>query len=217
MGILLFSTNKQDRVGPRSFESTCQPTRVQPLHPQVRGSPRAGHVRPDSPPLDLPPAGLSLLRPGEPPARRTEAVWRPYGGGGYDAYIRSLPHSAPQSASSCPRVRRPGSCSSFLDQGRPPTGASSYRGCRRPARRVATSHSLLYLSLPLCIYLAENIQTSAGDHPSNTRECQTPHHRPTKTYFQLFLGTPTDSGQWNSLPSGSELHSPLSVGVAWNS
>ena len=33
-------------------------------------------------------------------------------------------------------------------------------------------HSLLYLSLPLCIYPAENIQTSAGDHTSNTRECQ---------------------------------------------
>ena len=37
-------------------------------------------------------------------------------------------------------------------------------------------HSPLYLSLLLCIYPAVNIQTSAGDHPSNTGECQTPHH-----------------------------------------
>ena len=49
-----------------------------------------------------------------------------------------------------------------------------------------------------CIYSTENVQTSAGDHPSNTRECQTPNHRPVKTYFQLFLATPTDSGQWKS-------------------
>ena len=78
-------------------------------------------------------------------------------------------------------------------------------------------HSLLYFSLPLCIYRAENVQTSASDHPSNTGECQTQHHRPAKTYFQLFLATPNDSGQLNSLQSGSELHCPLSVGVAQNS
>ena len=75
-------------------------------------------------------------------------------------------------------------------------------------------HSVLYLSLSLCIYPTENIQTSAGDHPSNTGECQAPHHWPAKTYFQLFVATPTDSGQWNFSPSGSELHCPLSVGVA---
>ena len=78
-------------------------------------------------------------------------------------------------------------------------------------------HSLLYLSLLLCIYPAENIQTSADDNPSYTRECQTPHRRPAKTYFQLFLANPTDSGQWNSSPSGLELHCPPSVGVARNS
>ena len=32
----------------------------------------------------------------------------------------------------------------------------------------------------------------SGDHPSNTGEWQTPHHRPAKTYFQLFLATPID-------------------------
>ena len=62
------------------------------------------------------------------------------------------------------------------------------------------------MSLPLCIYPLENIQTSAGYHPSNTGECKTPHHRPAKTYFHLFLATPTDSGQWNSSPSSLELH-----------
>ena len=45
---------------------------------------------------------------------------------------------------------------------------------------------------------------SAGNHPFNTRECQTPQHRPANTYFQLVLATPTDSGQWNSSPSGLE-------------
>ena len=98
------------------------------------------------------------------------------------------------------------------------------------------THSLLYWSLPRCLYPAvthckcfheqyykyriqntDNIQTSAGEHPSNTREYQTPHHRPAKTYFQRFLATPTNSWQWNSSPSGSELHCPLSVGVARNS
>ena len=59
-------------------------------------------------------------------------------------------------------------------------------------------HSLLYLSLPLCIYLAENIQTSAGDDPSNTRECQTPNHRQAKTYFWLVLATPIVGVAWNS-------------------
>ena len=67
----------------------------------------------------------------------------------------------------------------------------------------------------LCIYPPGNIQTSAGDHPSNTAECQAPHHQPVKTYFQLFLATLTDSGQWTSLPSGWEL-CPMSVRVAWN-
>ena len=65
----------------------------------------------------------------------------------------------------------------------PGTGTS--RG--RPWRSGLAGHSPLYLSLPLYIYPAENIQTSAGDHPSNTEECQTPHHRPAKTYLQLFL------------------------------
>ena len=76
---------------------------------------------------------------------------------------------------------------------------------------VQTVHSPLYLSLHLCIYPAENIWTSAGDQPYNTGECKTPHHRPAKTYFQLFLATPTDTEQWNSSPSGSELHCALSV------
>ena len=79
------------------------------------------------------------------------------------------------------------------------------------------SHSPLYLSLPLCIYPAENIQRSAGDHPSNAGECQTPQHPPAKTYFQLFLATPTDWEQWNSSPSSWEIHCPLSVRVARNS
>ena len=79
----------------------------------------------------------------------------------------------------------------------------------RPGVAGAVLQSPLYLSLLLCIYPVENIQTSSGDHPSNTGECQSPHHRPAKTYFQLFLATPTDGGQWNSLPSGLELHCPL--------
>ena len=56
---------------------------------------------------------------------------------------------------------------------------------------------------PFVIYPTKNIQTSAGDHPSNTGKCQTPHHWQAKIYFQQFLETPTDSGQWNSLPSSS--------------
>ena len=63
----------------------------------------------------------------------------------------------------------------------------------------------------LCIYPTENIQMSAGDYPSYTGGCQTPHHRPAKTYFQLFLATPTDNEQWNSSHSGSELHCQLEL------
>ena len=88
--------------------------------------------------------------------------------------------------------------------------------CTR-TQTVHTLHSPLYLSLPLYIYPAENIQTSVGDHPSNIRECQTPHHRPVQIYFQLFLATLTESGQWNSSPSSSELHSPLSVRITQSS
>ena len=65
---------------------------------------------------------------------------------------------------------------------------------RVPDVEVTNLHSPLYVSLPLHIYPAKNIQTSAGDHPSNTGECQMPHHRPAKTYFQLFFLTPNDSG-----------------------
>ena len=74
------------------------------------------------------------------------------------------------------------------------------------------NHSPLYLLLLLCIYPAENIQTSSGDHPSNTGGCQTPHHRPAKTYFQLFLVTPTDGGLWNSSPArSSTVHRQLEL------
>ena len=74
------------------------------------------------------------------------------------------------------------------------------RRTERKSKEGGKWQSLLYLSLLLCIYPAENIQTSAGDHSSNTRKCRTPHHRLAKTYFQLFLAIPTDCGQCSEAP-----------------
>ena len=77
--------------------------------------------------------------------------------------------------------------------------------------QLFTIHILLCIChyFTICIYPAENIPTSAGDHLCNTRECQTPHHRPEK---KLFSTVPCNSHwQWTVELLTVRLGAPLST------